>query len=55
VRAASIGWTVGASLPTAAQGTDLLTGEHGQQVGEQLFRFLDEQRWAAGSTAVGRA
>jgi pimeloyl-ACP methyl ester carboxylesterase len=55
VRVASIGWAVGASLPTAAQGTDLLSGEHAEQVAEQLFRFLDEQRWAAGSTAVGRA
>ena len=51
IRAASIGWAVGASLPTEAQGTDLLAGEYAGQVAEEMFAFLREQRWAARSTS----
>jgi alpha-beta hydrolase superfamily lysophospholipase len=43
VRAASIGWTVGASLPTAAQGTDLLAGEHAQQRARLRVRDVTER------------
>jgi pimeloyl-ACP methyl ester carboxylesterase len=51
IRAASIGPALAVSLPTKRQGTDLLTEP---QAVNQLVYFLDEQRWAAGSTLPGR-
>jgi pimeloyl-ACP methyl ester carboxylesterase len=51
IRAASIGPALAVSVPTKRQGTDLLSEP---QAVDQFVCFLDEQRWAAGSTLFGR-
>jgi pimeloyl-ACP methyl ester carboxylesterase len=51
IRAVSIGPALVVSLPTKRQGTDLLSEP---QAVDQFLYFVDEQRWAAGSTRFGR-
>lgn len=43
----SIGWAMLVSMPTDAQGTDLLTGAYSDQLIERIVTFLSEQRMLA--------
>jgi hypothetical protein len=54
LRAASIGWSLIISLPTADRGTALLDGPWAGHVREQLLAFVREQQVLAHAARVGR-
>jgi len=51
LRNRSIGWTVLLRLPTANQGTDLLSDPWRLQVAEHMIAFLEEQRYRSSRQA----
>ncbi|MCO5221577.1 MAG: alpha/beta hydrolase [Thermomicrobiales bacterium] len=50
----SIGWAMLVSMPTDAQGVDLLTGPYSSQLVERIVSFLAEQRMLARHALPGR-
>lgn len=50
----SIGWSMLVSMPTTAQGVDLLTGPYSSHLVERISVFLAEQRMLAKHVAPGK-